>query len=89
METCAKTFTDANVAQIRYFIDHHYTYRFYLDGMPSATILTDPHETSDKHLTRFKMYHEGVPIGYHSHDGKTVIFNHFEFTIKVRTIPGS
>jgi hypothetical protein len=40
-------------------------------------------------LVKYKTYHEGTPVGYHSEDGELVLFNHFEFTIKVRKIPGS
>ena len=60
-----------------------------MDGMPSATILKDPEKSGDQHVTKFKSYHEGVPIGYHSEDDYIIIFNHFDFTIKVRKIPGS
>jgi hypothetical protein len=86
---CEKTFDETDIAKIAYMVDHHFSYRFYLDGMPSATVMSDPVTSQDGHMDKFRTYHEGCPVGYHTEAGDLVIFNHFEFTIKVRKISGS
>jgi len=36
---CEKTYTEADISEFSFFMQHNYHYKMYLDGLPSATIL--------------------------------------------------
>lgn len=56
-------------------MQHAYTYRLELDGIPSATIIRD-------HENKIVDYHEGIPIGVYSEEKHEMnIYNHMEITV--------
>jgi hypothetical protein len=58
-----------------FLIQHEYTYKLELDGIPSATIIrNDKNKITD--------YHEGIPLGvYDSKKHEIIIYNHLEITV--------
>jgi len=60
-------------------IRHRYTYRLYLDDLPSATVKKHNFKNKD---TKDVGYHEGVPVGFSS-GANSYISNELEFTVKI------
>ena len=70
---------ETQVEQFRLFSQNDYRYKLYLDGLPSATMTKDP--STGKLVPDFT---GGIPVGEYDHEtGKTKIFNHLTFEVKV------
>ena len=73
--------THGEVEVFKYFIAHKYTYRLYIDDLPSATIHRDP---EDKSVA--VDYLEGIPIGVYSRAADIIIiYNHLNITVYTHT----
>ena len=69
-----------DVELFRYAISHGYTYRLYLDDLPSATI---KRSHDDKQIVD---YLDGIPIGVYSKAADVIIiYNHLNITVYTHT----
>ena len=83
---CAKKYNDTQIEWFEFFTEYHFTYRLYLDDLPSATVLA---RNVKDHKEKIN-YHEGVPIGvWDEKTGKGFIVNHLEITVLLQNVAGS
>jgi hypothetical protein len=73
---CKKVLTQGEKEQFSFMIQQGFTYRLYLDHLPSATIMRDK-DKKEKPAD----YQHGIPIGVFEGLGKIMIYNHLDITV--------
>jgi len=75
---CTKEFNETQVEWFDFFSEYRFTYRMYLDDLPSATVIKRNKSTHKREV----QYHEGVPVGFwNDTTGKSSLVNHLEITV--------
>ena len=70
------TLTEAEIEQIECMVKKKYKYKFYVDDLPSATLIRD------KNGHKVLNFQEGIPIGvWDSTENSVIVFNHLELTV--------
>jgi len=80
---CTKDFNETQIEWFEFFSEYRFTYRLYLDDLPSATVIKRNKETHKREM----QYHEGVPVGFWNETtGKASIVNHLEITVLLQNV---
>ena len=78
---CTRSLTDSQFGEFKTAIDQGYTYRLYVDDLPSAVIRKDLLAGSSE-----MKYDVGIPVGRIMKDEngreKHILYNHWLLTIK-------
>ena len=83
---CTKAYNDTQIEWFEFFSEYRFTYRLYLDDLPSATVIKRDKKTHKREV----VYHEGVPVGFWNETtGKASLVNHLEITVLLQNVAQS